>query len=42
MNLAIEEVIGDDDDGMTPTQGGNAYANKASVRLEEPMTIEYI
>ena len=44
MNLAIEEVIadGDDSDSVTPTQGDDAYAQKAPVGLEEPMTIEYI
>ena len=42
MNLAIEEVIDDDDENVTPTQGGDAYAKTAPVGLEEPMTIEYI
>ena len=40
MNLAIEEVI--DDDGLTPTQGDDAYAKGAPVGLDEPIPIEYI
>ena len=43
MNLAIEEVIDDVDDGLTPTQGDdNAYAKGAPVGLDEPIPIEYI
>ena len=42
MNLAIEEVIDDEDDGLTPTQGDEAYEKRVPIGLDEPIPLEYI
>ena len=42
MNLALEEVLDDADDGLTPTQGDHAYVKGAPIGLDEPIPMEFI